>query len=273
MVNETTRNVTLNWLAEPDLTPLTLDKLPKFFEKHGKTGGIYFWIHQGQREQRIAYIGEAGCFQDRFLGDRGHISNALHGMYSAFECEDDLLTAYAKCGAGNYYNSVFGNSEFSENNKFSWGKLEYFTKVAENAQSYAEIIKAGIDRNVRYLEKMRFVFAKTTFTEIWFPDDPNGKASARKQIEGLFMLRLKERLAENYKKDEYRQSGMNERYYYTPTKRKNFFWGSTTGPAVDVRYRMAHDNESEIDTTVLGELGLEREDWVLKYNGKSVIPG
>jgi hypothetical protein len=268
-----TIDVTLNWLGEPEKA-IKLGDLPKFFTKtdgqgtsYGKKGGIYFWIHQG-KQSRIAYIGEARQFQDRFLGERGHISNVFHGMYSAFDCDDDLLATYAKCIDGysfqksgdHFYNSVFGNPEFS------WNNPECFEEITVKPDDYIQKIQEGIKLSVDYLRKMRFVFAEIT------PPDAKGKngGAIRKQVEALCMLCLKGRLGKEYEKDEYKQPGMAERYYYKPDQGRYFFWGSATEkPEKNTCYTV--QNLGQINAVVADALGLTGSEWTFSVDANGAV--
>jgi len=262
-----TIHVTLNWLNKSE-DPVRLENLPDFFkredkqgESYGKKGGIYFWIHQGTRE-RIAYIGEAGCFQDRFLNEGGHIFQVFHGMRSTFACDGDLLTTYSKCtgdysfqGKGSpYYNSVFGESKSDfEKSAFNWGSPESLKKIVDDPDGYIRKIQDGIELSVNYLRKMHFVFA-----EITHPDAKGKEGGAiRKQIEALFMLKL------------LTKRGDKQRWYYDTTPRNAYFWGTVSQYPKNKHYSV--NNEGYINTGVLEELGLKERQWELYYDGNKTV--
>lgn len=262
-----TKKVTLNWLTLHENEPITLKNLPEFFnyptkdgKRNGEKGGIYFWIYQGQpKKERIAYIGQAGCFQDRFLGENGHIFQVFHGMRSAF-AGDDLLAAYAKCNTDyfyqkngtHYYNSAFGSPNFR------WKEPDCFKKIADKPDEYLQKIQDGIKLSVDYLKNMRFVFAE--ITEPHFDNAKDG-GPTRKNIEALCMQRLLHQYEEKYGK-----YGKDKPYYYT-YRYNSFFWGSIDRgyPMPGLLYTIAHINGNSIDNTVQEELGFSNKDktWMM----------
>lgn len=151
------QNIELNWLGSCDI-----NNLQEFLNQHKDKGGLYFWIFRGKQEC-IACIGETKNFKSRF---EQHFSNALHGLYSTFDCksEEDLSLCYSEVAKGNY-------------DKFYTPRKTTFSNLDEQAE---DIIR-GIRMNISFLSNMRFVFVEM-----------EENARIRKQIETIFMNKARE---------------------------------------------------------------------------------
>ena len=247
--------VTLNWLSNPNL--LALEELPAFFGKNGKgyeKGGIYFWIYVGE-SKRIAYIGETENFKNRF---EEHLANALHGKYTAVDCQSDnnldLQDYYERKsarGKKTYYEPKNIQISYPDDPDVNPKKVQIYSHDA--MKKHADDIKEGIKKNLEYMKKLYFIF--------FGMNDVNN--TDRRKIEALFMLLLLTKLKN--KKEKHKPCPFSDNGYY---------WGRVSlKPDLNHTYRLKFENE--IPPILVEELGLgdsKEKKWNLKYDGEYVTP-
>lgn len=220
--------VSVNWLTPEKC--FTVGDMPDFFKKNGGKSGIYFWIHHGKKQPRIAYIGEARRFADRFAE---HLELSLHGQYSAVDCCNGDLLDFYNCHAQYYgcHNDTFSCAKgYAACPYYRPGLYKKYPPLPGTLDKRSKDIGRGVSINRRFLEALTCIFAEVS---------SHGKAEAcaklRKELEGLFMLQLLKSMVG--KKQVADGAGGATRLFCSP--RNSFFWGCVNRyPQAETEYRI-----------------------------------